>query len=91
MLEQRLADRIEGISSLDSFNLFFIGGYPKSGTTWVERIFDAHPEASCKGEAHFISLLEPSLRHAIVDYNRQVATRGNWSLHNRSGSTRVNR
>lgn len=31
--------------------LFFIGGAPRSGTTWVQEILDAHPEISCRSEA----------------------------------------
>jgi hypothetical protein len=33
--------------------LFFIGGPPRSGTTWVQRIADAHPLISCRGEGLF--------------------------------------
>jgi hypothetical protein len=33
--------------------LFFIGGAPRSGTTWVQRIADAHPQVSCRGEGFF--------------------------------------
>lgn len=30
---------------------FFVSGMPKSGTTWLGKLMDAHPEISCKGEA----------------------------------------
>ena len=33
--------------------LFFVGGAPRSGTTWVQQILDAHPEISCRGEGLF--------------------------------------
>ncbi|MFN3930576.1 MAG: sulfotransferase family protein [Brevundimonas sp.] len=33
--------------------LFFALGVPKSGTTWVERALNAHPEVVCKGEGKF--------------------------------------
>ena len=31
-------------------NLFFCGGMPKSGTTFLQRILDLHPEISCNSE-----------------------------------------
>jgi len=33
--------------------LFFALGVPKSGTTWVERALNSHPEIVCKGEGKF--------------------------------------
>src|SRR5215218_883394 len=33
--------------------VFFVLGQPKSGTTWVMRILDSHPEILCKGEGRF--------------------------------------
>jgi Sulfotransferase family len=32
---------------------FFVVGYQKSGTTWVMRMLDSHPEILCKGEGRF--------------------------------------
>ena len=29
-------------------------GAPKSGTTWLQRLLDAHPEVCCSGEGHFV-------------------------------------
>ncbi len=33
--------------------VFFVVGYQKSGTTWLMRMLDAHPEILCKGEGRF--------------------------------------
>jgi hypothetical protein len=30
--------------------LFFIGGAPRSGTTWLQQMLDAHPDINCRGE-----------------------------------------
>ncbi|MCK5361009.1 MAG: sulfotransferase [Gammaproteobacteria bacterium] len=65
--------------------LFFLGGFIKSGTTWIERLLDTHPQVACKGEAHFASLLEPALRSAIVKYNSVIPERGNWKRLNDEG------
>ena len=51
--------------------LFFVCGAPKSGTTWVQRLLDAHPEASCAGEGHFVDTLMPLLSKAFGEYNKQ--------------------
>src|SRR5215211_8165077 len=33
--------------------VFFVVGQQKSGTTWLMRMFDSHPEVLCKGEGRF--------------------------------------
>ncbi len=33
--------------------LFFGGGAPRSGTTWLQQILNAHPDISCMGEGLF--------------------------------------
>jgi hypothetical protein len=52
--------------------IFFITGLTRSGTVWVQKAIDAHPEAACRGEGHFIDMLYPQLKRAIGDYNQQV-------------------
>ncbi len=52
----------------DSIQIFFIGGQGKSGTTWLELLLDAHPEVSCRGEAHFGDVLMPLLDRAFQEY-----------------------
>ena len=39
--------------SLDSPPPFFIVGYGRSGTTWLEMSLNSHPEVLCKGEGMF--------------------------------------
>lgn len=55
-------------------DLFFVLGAPKSGTTWLERALDEHPEVHCKGEGKF-----PFFRERLVEatqaYNRFVTER----------------
>jgi hypothetical protein len=52
--------------------MFFVTGLTRSGTVWVQKAIDAHPEAACRGEGHFIDMLYPQLKRAIGDYNQQV-------------------
>jgi hypothetical protein len=54
-------------------NVFFVCGAPKSGTTWLQRIFDAHPEVCCSGEGHFISRFSAPMSKVVNAYNRGLA------------------
>jgi len=61
------------ITDLRQKQIFFIGGTPKSGTTWLRFLLDAHPEVSCNGEGHFIDVLAPALRAALVKHKNSIA------------------
>jgi hypothetical protein len=58
-------ERQKALMTLAEKQLFFVGGAPRSGTTWVQQILDAHPEISCQGEGlfqkHFAEPLEALL------------------------------
>ncbi|MCQ8278543.1 sulfotransferase [Acetobacteraceae bacterium KSS8] len=41
------------LHELDRKQLFFVDGQPRSGTTWLQQLLNAHPEISCQGEAQF--------------------------------------
>jgi len=53
-------------------DIYFVTGLTRPGTIWLQKSLDAHPEASCKGEAHFIDTLYPLLKSAIGQYNRKI-------------------
>jgi hypothetical protein len=53
--------------------LAFIGGQGKSGTTWVERLVDSHPQAACLGEGHFAAGIGRAVQEAVEGYNRMLA------------------
>ena len=53
-------------------NTFFVCGAPKSGTTWLQRILDAHPEVCCSGEGHFITRFSIPVAKVMNDYNRSL-------------------
>ena len=46
-------ERHSALVELTRRQLFFIGGAPRSGTTWLQHMLDAHPEISCRGEGLF--------------------------------------
>lgn len=53
---------------------FFVTGAPKSGTTWLGKLLDAHPEVSCKGEACMLAFTGP-LANVCRDYNQLLKKR----------------
>ncbi len=64
------------LAELARRQLFFVGGAPRSGTTWVQLLLDAHPDISCRGEGLFQQELAKPLdavmakrRHALADKN----------------------
>jgi hypothetical protein len=60
--------------------LFFVGGYPKSGTTWLQLLLNAHPEVSCIGEGHLPQHLAPLLRQALAQHNALIVEKNTTVL-----------
>lgn len=60
------------VAALAGARLFFIGGAPKSGTTWIQLLLDAHPRIVCRGETHAINHLGPLLLDAVGRHNRML-------------------
>ncbi len=52
-----------------SHRLFFVGGAPRSGTTWLQQMLNAHPDVCCQGEGLF-------LNHLTVPLENMMAARG---------------
>lgn len=57
---------------MDDLQVFFVCGAPKSGTTWLQRMLDAHPEVCCSGEGHFIERLTAPLAEVVRTYNNYM-------------------
>ncbi|MBV9812427.1 MAG: sulfotransferase [Acetobacteraceae bacterium] len=71
--ESDALNRMEAaISLIRERQLFFVGGMPKSGTTWMQLLLDAHPEIACRGEGHFCDRLGPLLGKAIGKYREVI-------------------
>lgn len=51
---------------------FFVLGLPKSGTTWVQKALDSHPELLCRGEGKFM-IFRKELSKAAVKYSDYLA------------------
>ena len=52
-LRRELARGEGGGTVVESIPVFFVVGQQKSGTTWLMRMLDSHPEILCKGEGRF--------------------------------------
>jgi len=83
-------DHVKADSLNDVFDkdLFFIVGVPKSGTTWLQRIFDTSPEIVCRGESHFMNILYPALSSALANYNKDVAQFDDLGRHSEMSNCR---
>src|SRR5580658_10414130 len=70
------------VAQVRSEQVFFIGGAPKSGTTWLQYLLNAHPEISCGGEGHFPNRLLPMLAKTLQTYNTGINVK-NRSIYER--------
>ncbi len=72
---------------LDPSRTFFLVGRGKSGTSWLMRTLDEHPEILCRGEGRFFgdsqpdALEGPTLYHAMLESEdlRAWAKRSVWT------------
>jgi Sulfotransferase family len=60
-----------------TFSPFFLTGAPKSGTTWLGKLLDAHPQINCRGEAcvhHFgLELIKACRSYSTLLEQRRMA------------------
>lgn len=66
-------DVMEEQGMFGSLPLFFVGGLPRSGTTWVQQLLNAHPQIVCLGESHFFNDLAPKLQATVAGYSKRRA------------------
>jgi hypothetical protein len=79
----------KGLQDLYQKDLFFVCGVIKSGTTWLERLLDSHPEVVCKGEGHFGSDLYSLMSTAFEEYNASMPLKGKAFAHSKLASSTV--
>ncbi len=83
MQADRFQGRAERIRKVLSRRLFFVVGAQKSGTTWVQKLLDAHPEVMCAGEGHFADWAASGLGRMLENYNQRLALVGERVYQNR--------
>jgi hypothetical protein len=74
---QGWAERQAELARLAERQLFFIGGAPRSGTTWLQQILDAHPDISCNGEGLFQKELATPLERMVAERSIALEAKNN--------------
>lgn len=72
MDDKRFRKLTSVVNNVLSKQHFFICAAPKSGTTWLQKTLDAHPEVVCSGEGHFIGGLAHYLKNALASYDNTL-------------------
>lgn len=75
----------EDLAALARKQLFFVGGAPRSGTTWVQQILDCHPEVACAGEGLFQKHLAEPLAALMREREAALAAKNAGLFHHTGG------
>ena len=72
---ERRIDQVRAI--IENYGLFFVCGAPKSGTTWLQKSLDAHPQILCAGEGHFADMFVRKIFKPVEQYfiHQRVVTK----------------
>lgn len=81
---QNWAERQQGLARLTEAQFFFIGGAPRSGTTWLQSLLDSHPDISCRGEGLFWKTIAEPLERMMQERRKTLEAKNN-SIFRHSG------
>src|SRR5690348_16344012 len=70
LTEEQVTSWLASIQFMQRFQKLFITGCPKSGTTWLVRALDGHPEIVANGEGRFAWRLFPYIEKALNAFNK---------------------
>ena len=65
-------ERLTEIAEVAKRQLFFVGGAPRSGTTWLQQMLDCHPDISCRGEGLFLQQLATPMERLIAERSGSI-------------------
>lgn len=68
--DEQVISWLASIQFMQQFGKLFITGCPKSGTTWLVRALDGHPQIVANGEGRFAWRLFPFLEQALNAFNK---------------------
>jgi hypothetical protein len=69
---QSWSERQNEITDIAQRQLFFVGGAPRSGTTWLQQMLDSHPDVSCRGEGLFLQQLASPMERLVSERGRAL-------------------
>ncbi|MFT5424096.1 MAG: hypothetical protein ACI89L_001888 [Phycisphaerales bacterium] len=75
-MDQGFDDWQQRCAQIDRLGHVFVCGVAKSGTTWVQRLLNGHPEMVLSGEGGFAWAWLPRLQAAARDFNAHQDTHG---------------
>src|SRR3954467_2804455 len=70
LTEEQVTSWLASIQFMQRFQKLFITGCPKSGTPWLVRALDGHPQIVANGEGRFAWRLFPFLEQALNAFNK---------------------
>ena len=76
------------LTRLATRRIFFVGGAPRSGTTWLQQLLNSHPDASCAGEGLFMKHLADPMHEMMAQRSRALADK-NAGLFQHTGGYRL--
>ena len=82
--QQSWAECQSELGQLARKQLFFVGGVPRSGTTWLQQLLDYHPQVSCSGEGLFGQNFAVPLENLMAERRKVLETK-NLELFNHTG------
>ena len=65
--------------------LFFVGGAPRSGTTWLQYLLDSHPAVACRGEGLFMKHLAEPLEAMMTARRQAIAAKNSAVFRDAAG------
>lgn len=67
--------------------LFFITGFDKSGTTWLQKMFNTHPQLFCQGSGQFFNFFEENMHflNALGGYRTIIESISSTDWYKNSG------
>lgn len=78
-------ERQAQLANVARLQMFFIGGAPRSGTTWLQQLLDAHPQVSCKGEGLLQKHLAEPLENMMAARTQSLANKNTALFHHTGG------
>ena len=75
----------EQLACLAQRQLFFVGGAPRSGTTWLQQLLNAHPDICCRGEGLFQQELARPLEALMAARRGALAAKNTAQFHHSGG------